>query len=141
MRTTPFTARARFAAPGILAIVLLAVAGCGPQGQPGGFQGFPPAPVTLLAVQPVTVPIRFEYVGQTAGSKEAQVRARVQGILERRTYQEGGRVSAGRPCLGGTPLSRRLTFLQRTPVQGVQGQKHSTNFLKFLDTQQLINHL
>jgi membrane fusion protein (multidrug efflux system) len=41
------------------------------------------------------VPIRFEYVGQTAGSKEAEVRARVQGILEKRSYQEGGRVSAG----------------------------------------------
>jgi membrane fusion protein (multidrug efflux system) len=39
--------------------------------------------------------VRFEYVGQTAGSKEAQVRARVQGILEKRSYQEGGRVGAG----------------------------------------------
>jgi membrane fusion protein (multidrug efflux system) len=57
--------------------------------------GFPPAPVTLAEVKPVTVPLRFEYVGQTAGSKEAEVRARVQGILEKRTYQEGGRVNAG----------------------------------------------
>jgi membrane fusion protein (multidrug efflux system) len=46
-------------------------------------------------VKTVTVPLRFEYVGQTAGSKEAEVRARVQGILEKRTYQEGGRVTAG----------------------------------------------
>jgi len=46
-------------------------------------------------IKPVTVPIRFEYVGQTAGSKEAEVRARVQGILEKRTYQEGSRVKAG----------------------------------------------
>jgi len=46
-------------------------------------------------VKPVSVPIRFEYVGQTAGSKEAEVRARVQGIIEKRTYLEGTKVNAG----------------------------------------------
>jgi len=73
---------------------LLLVASCGQGGQ-HGFGGFPPAPVTLSEVKPVTVPVRFEYVGQTAGSKEAEVRARVNGILERRTYLEGGVVTAG----------------------------------------------
>jgi membrane fusion protein (multidrug efflux system) len=83
----------------IAAVLLLAtgLAACGRGGEQhgGGFSGFPPAPVTLAEVKAVTVPLRFEYVGQTAGSKEAEVRARVQGILERRTYQEGGRVKAG----------------------------------------------
>lgn len=55
----------------------------------------PPAPVSLLTVTPTTVPLRFEYVGQTAGAKDAEVRARVTGILERRVYQEGGTVKAG----------------------------------------------
>jgi membrane fusion protein, multidrug efflux system len=73
---------------------MLAACGRG-QSHAGGFGGFPPAPVTLVEVKAVTVPLRFEYVGQTAGSKEAEVRARVQGILEKRTYQEGGRVAAG----------------------------------------------
>jgi membrane fusion protein (multidrug efflux system) len=72
----------------------LALAGCGQQGQ-GGFHGFPPAPVTLSEVKPAPVPVTFEYVGQTAGSKEAEVRARVTGILEKRVYQEGGRVKEG----------------------------------------------
>ncbi len=72
------------------------LAACG-QGGPseGGFGGFPPAAVTLLEVKPQTVPIRFEYVGQAAGSREAEVRARVQGILERRSYTEGAYVKAG----------------------------------------------
>ncbi len=61
----------------------------------GGKGGFPPAPVSVQEVKTTTVPIRFEYVGQTAGSKEAEVRARVQGILEKRLYQEGSRVNAG----------------------------------------------
>lgn len=75
----------------MLAFLLAACSG----GQHGGFGGFPPAPVTLMEAKPATVPVRLEYVGQTAGSKEAEVRARVQGILERRTYQEGGAVKAG----------------------------------------------
>jgi membrane fusion protein (multidrug efflux system) len=76
------------------AIVLLASCGRGgpPQGGPGRF---PPAPVTLAEVKPQTVPVVFEYVGQTAGSREAEVRVRVQGILEKRSYQEGGFVKAG----------------------------------------------
>ncbi|HXF45622.1 MAG TPA: efflux RND transporter periplasmic adaptor subunit [Burkholderiaceae bacterium] len=76
-----------------LAITLAACGGGNPNG--GGFGGFPPAPVTVATVKATTVPVRFEYVGQTAGSKEAEVRARVQGILEKRVYQEGGRVAAG----------------------------------------------
>ncbi len=81
-----------------LAAATLALAACGPSGPPqGGPGGFPPAPVALLEVKTQTVPIRFEFVGQTAGSKEAEVRARVQGILEKRAYQEGGRVRAGQP--------------------------------------------
>ncbi|MDL1862401.1 efflux RND transporter periplasmic adaptor subunit [Betaproteobacteria bacterium PRO7] len=77
------------------ALLASTLAACSGGNQHGGFGGFPPAPVTLLQVKAATVPVRFEYVGQTAGSKEAEVRARVQGILERRTYQEGGAVKAG----------------------------------------------
>lgn len=82
--------------PQALAVLVATLAGCGggsPNG--GGFGGFPPAPVTLMVVKATTVPMRFEFVGQTAGSKEAEVRARVQGILEKRVYQEGGHVTAG----------------------------------------------
>ena len=76
------------------AVVLTA---CGRAGSDdkGGKGGFPPAPVSVQEVKTTTVPIRFEYVGQTAGSKEAEVRARVQGIMEKRTYQEGSKVTAG----------------------------------------------
>lgn len=73
----------------------IAIAACGPSQQGGGFAGFPPAAVTTLVVQPRTLPVSYEYVGQTAGSKEVEIRARVTGILEKRLFQEGTRVAAG----------------------------------------------
>ena len=74
----------------------LLVAACG-QGQPpgGGFQGFPPAEVTVQTVEPKPIPVTFEYVGQALGSKEVEVRARVGGILEKRMFKEGAPVKAG----------------------------------------------
>ena len=76
----------------VAAVALVAACGQAPQ---GGFHGFPPAAVTTLVLQPKTLPITYEYVGQTAGSKEVEVRARVTGILEKRLFTEGGWVKAG----------------------------------------------
>lgn len=74
------------------------VAACGPSQQKGGgFHGFPPAEVTVQQVAPQTFPVSFEYVGQTAGSKDVEVRARITGIIEKRLYQEGSFVKAGQP--------------------------------------------
>lgn len=79
--------------PVALALVLAA---CGKsQQQAGGFHGFPPAEVTVQSVEPQTFPVSFEYVGQTQGSKDVEVRARVTGIIEKRLYQEGSFVKAG----------------------------------------------
>ena len=76
--------------------LVLVLAACGKsQQQAGGFHGFPPADVTVQAVEPQTFPVRFEYVGQTQGSKDVEVRARVTGIIEKRLYQEGSFVKVG----------------------------------------------
>ncbi|MET4697459.1 membrane fusion protein (multidrug efflux system) [Constrictibacter sp. MBR-5] len=56
----------------------------------------PPPQVGVLKVQPQNVPLQFEYAGRTAGSREIEVRARVGGILQERTYVEGQRVEAGK---------------------------------------------
>ena len=80
--------------PIMLAVALL-LAACGPSRPGGGFPGFPPAAVTTQVLQPRTLPVGYEFVGQTVGSKEVEVRARVTGILEKRLFQEGGRVAAG----------------------------------------------
>ena len=80
-------------------LAVAAVAGlsaCGSsQQQGGGFHGFPPADVTLMSVEPKSIPVTFEYVGQALGSKEVEVRARVGGILEKRLFKEGAPVKSG----------------------------------------------
>lgn len=77
-----------------MACVGVVLAGCGekkadappPQG---------PMPVTVLDMQPQKVPTRVEVMGQAEGAREAEVRARVGGILLKRLYQEGEPVKAG----------------------------------------------
>lgn len=86
---------------GVVLVVILAImlAACGKGGEgPGGHGpggGMPPAVVAIKEVQPATVPVEFEYPAQTAGSREAEVRARVQGLLLKRNFEEGATVRAG----------------------------------------------
>ena len=70
------------------------VAACGPGGG-GGHGGFPPAQVSVIAVEQKTLPATFEYTGQMLGSREVEVRARVTGILLARNFIEGGHVAKG----------------------------------------------
>lgn len=67
----------------------------------------PPPEVNVVAIQPTTVPVNFEYIGQTIGSREVEVRARVTGHVEKRMYEEGALVRAGQPLfqLDARPLA------------------------------------
>ncbi|WP_434777214.1 efflux RND transporter periplasmic adaptor subunit [Neisseria sp. Ec49-e6-T10] len=77
---------------GLSALVLaLALTSC----KEGATQQPQALPVTLLQIKPENIPVSFEYVGQTAGYKEVEVRARVGGILQKRYYDEGQPVQAG----------------------------------------------
>ncbi len=100
------------------------VAACGPSQQQGGFQGFPPSEVTTFAVEPKAVPATYEYVGQTAGSKEVEVRARVTGILEQKLFQEGAPVKAGQVLfvIDPKPLAAQAAALEADVVRA-QAQK------------------
>ena len=58
-------------------------------------QAPPPAEVYVVKVEPQNVPITFEYVAQTQSSHQVEVRARVNGFLDRRVYTEGAVVKEG----------------------------------------------
>ncbi len=51
----------------------------------------------MITVQAKAQPVELEYTGQTAGSRETEVRARVAGILQKRLFEEGVTVKAGTP--------------------------------------------
>jgi membrane fusion protein (multidrug efflux system) len=95
-------------APALIALSCLAVllTGCGisdgqekggPHKKGGGnpMAGMPPPEVNVVTVEPKSIPVTFEYVGQTAGSREVEVRARVTGILLSRNFKEGSHVKKG----------------------------------------------
>jgi membrane fusion protein, multidrug efflux system len=84
----------RQALPCFPLLLLALLTACGPQGAPPP-GGFPPAPVAVITVQTADLPVEYEYVGQTAGAREVEIRARVTGILQKRNYVEGGTVKAG----------------------------------------------
>jgi membrane fusion protein (multidrug efflux system) len=66
------------------------------QGKDPGKAGAPAAlPVGIVQTSLREVPVTFEAVGRTEGSREVQVRARVPGILEKQLYGEGDSVKAG----------------------------------------------
>jgi membrane fusion protein (multidrug efflux system) len=56
----------------------------------------PPMQVTVVKVAQQKVPVTIEAVGQAEGSREVEIRARVSGILEKRLFDEGTPVPAGR---------------------------------------------
>jgi membrane fusion protein (multidrug efflux system) len=77
----------------------LTLAACGKGGAEAGHGagagGPPPAPVTVQPVKTADVPAVFEYVGQLAGAREVEVRARVSGLLAKRHFTEGSAVKKG----------------------------------------------
>lgn len=66
------------------------------EGKPGAASPMTMAlPVTVMEVQPTSIPISAEAVAQTEGAKEVEIRPRVGGILLKRLYNEGEAVKAG----------------------------------------------
>lgn len=78
-----------------LAVLAFAAAGCKPSAPQGGAPAFPPAVVAVVDAASRDVAVNYEYVAQTAGYREVEVRARVTGILQRRNYNEGAAVRKG----------------------------------------------
>lgn len=78
--------------------------GCEPAAQPGPP---PPAEVTAVSIKPEDVEVTYEYVGQTAGFREVEVRARVTGILLHENYKEGARVTQGQSLFTVDPAQYR----------------------------------
>jgi len=78
----------------ILAASLGAGMGCNSKTAHSAVQP-PPATVVVAAVSQRTVPIYSEYVGQTRADNTVELRARVEGVLQKVYFREGAPVKKG----------------------------------------------
>jgi len=99
--------RQRWMSPLLLAALPLALVACGKHADGAGAPGraMPPPEVSVVTVTAQNHAIDLEYVGQTAGSRETEVRARVAGILNKRLFEEGATVKAGTPLFQIDPAN------------------------------------
>jgi membrane fusion protein (multidrug efflux system) len=115
---------------GLPAALALLATGCGPSG--GQQHGFPPPVVTVMTVEQKDVPVTYEYVAQTAGFREVEVRGRVTGILLKRNYKEGAAVKKGESLFTIDPapfqvaLSRAEADLAMSEARLAQAKRDTT---------------
>lgn len=109
----------------LLCAPVLLMSACGKQGAgaQGGPNGMPPPEVSVVTVQARDLPIDYEYVGQTAGIRETEVRARISGILEKRVYEEGAKVKAGQVLFQIDPGSYQTQLASAEAAAGVAEAK------------------
>ncbi|MBV9085666.1 MAG: biotin/lipoyl-binding protein, partial [Acidobacteriaceae bacterium] len=83
---------------GTIAVVVtgaLVLVGCQSTSNAQAQMAFPPAPVSVIEVQPQDVPIYGEYAAQTFARDMVEVRGRVDGYVEKRLFQVGSDIHAG----------------------------------------------
>ncbi|MDR2239803.1 MAG: efflux RND transporter periplasmic adaptor subunit [Zoogloeaceae bacterium] len=83
----------------LMASALLLVAACGDSGKPPPAAGDAPPPpeVDVLTVTAGSAILTQDLPGRVQAIRSAQVRARVEGVLEKRLYKEGSDIAAGTP--------------------------------------------
>jgi len=120
--------------PALLVTVLSSalLLGCGqgadaqaPDGQGAGQA----APVPVVEVKTQQLELTYEYPAQIAGLREVEIRARVAGIIERRLFEEGGRVKKGQSLYSldnapyQTALARALADENAAKVRAAQAER------------------
>ena len=84
--------------PLILAVLLAACGDGGKQAGPGGpGASMPPAEVDVITVAAGSATITQDLPGRLQAVRSAQVRARVEGVVEKRLFVEGSDIVAGTP--------------------------------------------
>lgn len=82
------------AAP-ILLLASMAGLSCSTKGEHSAAATAPPPTVVVALVSQKTVPIYSEYVGQTRADNTVELRARVEGVLQKVYFREGATVRKG----------------------------------------------
>jgi membrane fusion protein (multidrug efflux system) len=93
-------------AASLAAALVLALAGCSQEAPPAP----PPPEVEVITVQSQQVPNVVELPGRVQAIRTAEVRARVDGIVQRRLYEEGTDVGAGQGLFAIDPRELRASL-------------------------------
>ncbi|SCY02195.1 efflux RND transporter periplasmic adaptor subunit [Nitrosospira sp. Nsp13] len=127
----------------VIALVMgVALGACGKSDQTASQSQVGTAlPVSVVEVQPTSVPISAEAVAQTEGAKEVEIRPRVGGILLKRLYEEGTAVKAGQPMFQIDPvpyqnaLAQARAQLAEQKARIKQAEREENRLRDLLDTQ------
>lgn len=105
------------------------LAGCGGDEDAPGAAA--PLTVSTVTVASKPLPLTIDTVGRAEGSKAVEVRARVNGILEKQLYNEGARVKAGELLfrIEASPfeiaLAHARAALAEAQAQNLQARRNS----------------
>ncbi|GEO13705.1 efflux RND transporter periplasmic adaptor subunit [Microvirga aerophila] len=81
----------------------------------------PPPEVGIIVARPAEVPYPEEFAGRIAGFRDVEVRPRVGGLLLKREYEEGSRVTQGQVLFRIDPATYQVA-LDRAQAQLQQAQ-------------------
>jgi RND family efflux transporter MFP subunit len=101
----------------------LSLASCGPAEAPAAP---PPPPVQVMTVSAADTPNAVELPGRIEAVRSAEVRARVDGIVQRQLYTEGADVPADKPLFQIDPAQVRAQ-LQQAQANLVRAQAVQSN--------------
>ncbi|MRW89901.1 efflux RND transporter periplasmic adaptor subunit [Duganella sp. FT80W] len=103
--------------------MLLALSGCGKQTTTPAQHAAPA--VDVITVHPTSVPVSIELPGRTTPYLVAQVRARVDGVVQQRSYTEGADLRAGQALYRIDDAPYRATLANAQAAQ----QKAAANLV------------
>ena len=83
----------------------------------------PPMPVSVISVQPTSVPMSVKAVAQTEGASEVEVRPRVGGIILKKMFEEGAPVKAGQVMFQLDPAPFQIALAQAKAAAAGQGAR------------------
>jgi len=85
----------RFTRLTLTVVAAAALAACGQKPNAPAGAGMPPGEVSVVTIAPERITISNELPGRLEATRIAEVRARVAGIILKRTFREGSEVKAG----------------------------------------------
>lgn len=88
--------------------------------------GPPVIPATVIKVEPRDIPVASEFVGQAESSRRVEIRARVDGFLEKQAYQDGALVEAGQILFELDKRPFQATMQQAEGELALHRARHAT---------------